>query len=729
MRFRPGRVWIVLGAVVAGLGVCTLVGLRVVYPRVGAWYIRSRVLPRLEHKLGVKLQAGTIDVRLGHATIRALEVVSDADGPGAPLAHLDRIDIGFATWPSFLARARVGLVAIHGGRLAVHRNVDGGTNLDLLRQRFSHGAHGLDRGGGGLGSMRPKEIEVDGIAVTADDAMGELQGSAAEVSVHVAGDDRVLTVDKPMVATVLGPRAGAARVVVHERGDHRDVTITGGAATPWKGMALTGITGTLADGSQPGRLQVDLAGGYGGVEAGLWTAKGWVDPDAAKGQIDLVAEQFSLDKLRPLLEGRGRLVDYQKTTVDAALTITIDGAVTDFTGNFHLRDLTVAHPMLAEQPVRGLELTGEVRGSFDRRARTLALTRGDFESRGLPFSITGQVALPGGVTAGGGRRPRTALSARLQVPPVPCQQVLDAVPRELARYISDLRAKGTFSSDLHVAIDWSDLDATDLDGSVGLRGCKIAQLPDAIARLDGPFEHLVEVEPDVWDTITIGPGSPGFVPLAEVSPYLPLSLMTTEDSQFYSHHGFLPREFKSALVKDLKAGYFKYGASSITMQTVKNVLLYQEKTLSRKLQELVLTWAIEQALDKDRIMEIYINAIEYGPGIYGIGTAAQHYFGKSAHDLTPKESAFFSSILPSPKQRYRQYCAGQLTSWSADKIDRILATMLKRGRLTQAEYDAAIAQPLVFVKDTADSEEACEQRIARALGKLHDKPSRADRDD
>ena len=303
------------------------------------------------------------------------------------------------------------------------------------------------------------------------------------------------------------------------------------------------------------------------------------------------------------------------------------------------------------------------------------------------------------------------------MPPVGCQRVLDAVPREMATYIDDLRAAGTFTTDVRLAIDWSDLDATRLDGSVGLRGCRIAKVPSALARLDGPFEHYVEVAPDQWLAFTIGPGEPGFVPLAEVSPYLLKSLMTTEDSQFYSHHGFLPRELATALVKNLKAGYFKYGASSITMQTVKNVLLYREKTLSRKLQELVLTWAIEQALAKDRILEIYVNAIEYGPGIYGIGNAAQHYFGKSAHDLTPKEAAFFSSILPSPKARYRQYCNGTLSSWSADKIERILGTMLKRGRLTQAEYDDAIAQPLVFVKDEADTEEACNARVAHALGK------------
>jgi membrane peptidoglycan carboxypeptidase len=157
------------------------------------------------------------------------------------------------------------------------------------------------------------------------------------------------------------------------------------------------------------------------------------------------------------------------------------------------------------------------------------------------------------------------------------------------------------------------------------------------------------------------------------------------------------------------------GASSITMQMVKNVLLYREKTLARKLQELFLTWHVENTLTKDRILEIYLNVIEYGPGLYGIGPAAYHFFGKKAKDLNPTEAAFFSTILPAPKERYKQYCAGTLTRWTEGKIDRILQIMLKRDRLTQAEYDTAIATPLLFSKDGMESEEDCMKRVKKAI--------------
>jgi len=145
------------------------------------------------------------------------------------------------------------------------------------------------------------------------------------------------------------------------------------------------------------------------------------------------------------------------------------------------------------------------------------------------------------------------------------------------------------------------------------------------------------------------------------------------------------------------------------------VLLYREKTLARKLQELFLTWHVENTLDKDRIMEIYLNVIEYGPDLYGIGPAAHEYFGKAPKDLQPQEAAFFSSILPNPKDRYRQYCQNTLTKWTEDKIQRQLGKMFERKQLTPEEYERATQTPLIFVKSSSESEEDCLKRVKKAI--------------
>jgi membrane peptidoglycan carboxypeptidase len=203
------------------------------------------------------------------------------------------------------------------------------------------------------------------------------------------------------------------------------------------------------------------------------------------------------------------------------------------------------------------------------------------------------------------------------------------------------------------------------------------------------------------------------VPYADISPHLVNSIMTTEDSTFMRHRGFIPSEFRSALKANLERGYFRLGASSITMQMVKNVLLSREKTLSRKLQELFLTWYVERSLSKERILEIYLNVIEFGPRIYGIGRAAHHYFGKAAKQLTPRESAWFSSILPNPKRRYVHYCRGAPDAkWEA-YLNRILKRMHERGRLTDAEFDQAMVDRLRFDRAEATPERECLEMVKR----------------
>jgi membrane peptidoglycan carboxypeptidase len=184
--------------------------------------------------------------------------------------------------------------------------------------------------------------------------------------------------------------------------------------------------------------------------------------------------------------------------------------------------------------------------------------------------------------------------------------------------------------------------------------------------------------------------------------------MTTEDNGFFKHHGWVSSEFKSALKRNLKGGGFRLGASSITMQMTKNVLLTKDKTLSRKLQELFLVWYLEQILPKERILELYFNAIEFGPRIYGIGAATRYYFGKKPSELTPLEAAFFSSILPSPKRRYVQYCHGSLSPQWDRYVRRILAKVHERGRITDDEYAAVSTQPFVFDrKEATFTEKQC----------------------
>lgn len=717
-RLRLSRRWLIATAVTVVLCVGVAVGLLVVYPRVGASKIREKASAAVSERLGREVRFGGIDVRFGRAVLRDVEIRGPLDGD-LPLVHVDRVEIAFDPWRSLLGQVRLGAAQVEGVVVALRRGADGRDNLsDIIeRLRGDRAASSPRRGGG---SLRPTAVTVTRARLIAND---EVTGATALVGDGGATwkPGELIAEGRGVTATsTAAPKAAAASVrVIKRSGEPPQVAVTGGEVALYPKLSLTGIAGTVA--AHPkvaGQFTIELAGGYGGVPGNLWTARGVLDPRALTASIDLEAAKFQLDRLAPILRATP-VVDYGQTSVDTKVHLDVSRTGASFAGEFHLRGLNVGHPMIADKEVHGLDLAGHIDGSYDRTTRKLALTRGDFLARDVPFSITGTVIQDPvrgreGVARGPGNLQQLGL--RLVIPPIDCQRVLAAIPSEMAPYMAGYKLRGVFDTDVQLAIDWNDLDATRLDGHVGIKHCRVTDQPaDSPKRLLQEFEHYVEVDKGEWMSFVVGPSNADFVPFADISPYLIKSVMSTEDSAFYAHKGFIVREFRSALVSDLKAGKFRHGASSITMQMVKNVLLYREKTLARKLQELFLTWHVENTLEKDRILEIYFNVIEFGPGLYGIGAATKHYFGKPAKDINPVEAAFFSSILPSPKERYKQYCAGTLNRWTTDKIQRILAIMYKRDRLTQAEYDLALATPLAFVRDGEETEDDCLRRTKKAI--------------
>lgn len=140
------------------------------------------------------------------------------------------------------------------------------------------------------------------------------------------------------------------------------------------------------------------------------------------------------------------------------------------------------------------------------------------------------------------------------------------------------------------------------------------------------------------------------VPLARIPHVLRQAVIIAEDSRFYEHEGFDLIAFKEAMDYNLARGRFALGASTISQQTTKNLLLSSSRNPLRKWHELILTWDMERHLEKNRILEIYLNIAEFGPGIYGAEAATRAYWGKPASALTWSEAAELAATLPSPKQ-------------------------------------------------------------------------------
>ncbi|HYP27778.1 MAG TPA: monofunctional biosynthetic peptidoglycan transglycosylase [Blastocatellia bacterium] len=142
------------------------------------------------------------------------------------------------------------------------------------------------------------------------------------------------------------------------------------------------------------------------------------------------------------------------------------------------------------------------------------------------------------------------------------------------------------------------------------------------------------------------------VPYSRISPNLVRAVLAGEDSRFFDHSGFDWEEIKKAAEKDWEEKRFHRGASTVSQQLAKNLFLSTSKNPLRKLHEALITWEMEHILSKRRILELYLNVIEWGDGIYGAEAAAQHYFNTSASSLSPEQAAFLSAIIPNPRGAY-----------------------------------------------------------------------------
>jgi len=125
-------------------------------------------------------------------------------------------------------------------------------------------------------------------------------------------------------------------------------------------------------------------------------------------------------------------------------------------------------------------------------------------------------------------------------------------------------------------------------------------------------------------------------------------VLVAEDINFFSHHGFELAEIRNVLEQAIEEGELRRGASTITQQLARNLWLSPSRNPVRKLKEAILTWQIERTLDKRRILELYLNVVELGPGIYGVEAGSRRYFGKPAADLGPEEAAQLAASLPNP---------------------------------------------------------------------------------
>jgi monofunctional biosynthetic peptidoglycan transglycosylase len=181
-----------------------------------------------------------------------------------------------------------------------------------------------------------------------------------------------------------------------------------------------------------------------------------------------------------------------------------------------------------------------------------------------------------------------------------------------------------------------------------------------------------------------------WAPISTLPDIVIRAVVIAEDDTFFGHEGVNYRAVWDALRHDVQKRRFSRGGSTITQQMIKNVLLTKEKTISRKIREFVLARRAEDILTKRRILEIYLNEVEWGENIYGIEAASRYYFDKNATELTAEEAALLAGMLPNP----RYYNPFKRMDKARHRQEQVLFNMQQAKILTQEEYAAALAAPL-----------------------------------
>ncbi len=296
------------------------------------------------------------------------------------------------------------------------------------------------------------------------------------------------------------------------------------------------------------------------------------------------------------------------------------------------------------------------------------------------------------------------LRVTAELAPLPCQALLAAMPDGMTDALTGARLAGEVAGSLAVDVDLARLPSVDLDvdpppGTLAidlpiLEACTTTSDPPGIdlAGLTGPYRHVFVAGGRRRDRV-LAPGAPGFVSLADARR-VAAAFVALEDMRFRSHDGFDREQIERAFWHNLVAGGVRRGASTISQQTARNLWLGVDRSLARKLQEAWLTARLESTVDKDRILELYVNVIELGPGVFGVDEAARYHFGVAPEELDVLQAIHLASLAPAPRTLSKRFASGEVDdAWIAELRDHA-RRMHRNGMIRADELAVALRSEL-----------------------------------
>ena len=404
-----------------------------------------------------------------------------------------------------------------------------------------------------------------------------------------------------------------------------------------------------------------------------WILAGEVDAGDQCMKVE-VSSKIPDTELPFLRSKYGLAVSFDKLIFDLQEVKKIKKNLLEVGGVFAYENLKVNHHRLSDSTI--ILPQAEVEGGIQFAENYIALKEpSTIKVKDFSLSPSAKLTL----------KPSKQLDLAIHTGMFQAQDFFDALPQGLFQNLDGVKVEGSIAYDLDFSINMDKPDDLTFVSKIDDEDLKVISWGNAnIDSLNSSFVYDAYDDTVLVKRFAVGPENPNFRRLDQIPYVLKTTVRNTEDPFFYKHNGFEQEAFKLSIATNVKEKKFKRGASTISMQLIKNVFLNRKKTLNRKFEEILLVWLMEASgsVSKDRLFEIYLNVIEWGKNVYGITEAADYYFKKKPEGLTLGESLFLSSIIPRPKTGLSSFeYTGHLKGWVQRHFNTYGSIMRKLGEL------------------------------------------------
>jgi Transglycosylase len=357
--------------------------------------------------------------------------------------------------------------------------------------------------------------------------------------------------------------------------------------------------------------------------------------------------------------------------LSGAIEATHDGDAWDLRVDLRAHELTLQHELLAPSPFVLGDSTLRGHGRWNSATHYGSL-EADVVDDGVALSLAVS-------------HDESGAQAHLRLPETPCAAILAAVPLAVRAPLDGLTLDGTLALEVTARAPRDGVAALEI--ALAEKCQAVAEATDKDPRaLLAAFVHRLPS----GATRRFAASDPDFAPIDRLPAHVPAAFVSAEDGRFFRHRGIDPIELERSFAADVVARKPVRGGSTLSQQVAKNLWLGRDRTLGRKLVEAVLTWRLEALVGKRRILEIYVNLIELGDGVYGIGPGARRWFDVPPHKLTVAQAAFLAAITPEPRSAEKRILAANgLDPRTSDRVRIVLNAMRRDRALTEPQWQSA----------------------------------------